>query len=87
MTRAMMNLTFGLSFQVPFFSEDEETPSTPKADALFIPRENPRALVIRPSEQWPSRTSTEKPSPLKDTSGPRQENGKIVMSGSCCIVL
>ncbi|KAI6701907.1 hypothetical protein NL676_011043 [Syzygium grande] len=61
--------------KVPFFSEDEETPSTPKADALFIPRENPRALVIRPSEQWPSRTSTEKPSPLKDTSGPRQENG------------
>lgn len=61
--------------KVPFFSEDEETPSTPKADALFIPRENPRALVIRPSEQWPSRTSTEKPSPLKDTSGTGQENG------------
>ncbi|KAJ6727792.1 NUCLEOPORIN [Salix koriyanagi] len=30
--------------KVPFFSDEEETPSTPKADALFIPRENPRAL-------------------------------------------
>ncbi|GFZ18294.1 nucleoporin autopeptidase [Actinidia rufa] len=42
-----------------FFSDDEETPSTPKADALFIPRENPRALVIRPLEQWPPRTNAE----------------------------
>ncbi|XP_022157427.1 nuclear pore complex protein NUP98A-like isoform X2 [Momordica charantia] len=61
--------------RVPFFSEDEETPSTPKADALFIPRENPRALVIRPTDQWPSRASLEKASPLKDTAV--RENGKI----------
>ncbi|XP_031391061.1 nuclear pore complex protein NUP98A isoform X2 [Punica granatum] len=54
--------------KVPFFSDQEETPSTPKADALFIPRENPRALVIRPPEHWPSRTSAEKPSPVNDTS-------------------
>lgn len=45
--------------QVPYFG-DEERPSTPKADALFIPRENPRALVVRPLDQWPSRISAEK---------------------------
>ncbi|KAK9674260.1 hypothetical protein RND81_12G221700 [Saponaria officinalis] len=39
--------------RVAFFSEDEEAPSTPKADALFIPRENPRTLIIRPIDQRP----------------------------------
>ncbi|KAK9275408.1 hypothetical protein L1049_022672 [Liquidambar formosana] len=63
--------------KVPFFSDDEETPSTPKADALFIPRENPRALVIHPMEQWPSRANAEKTSPFKETSTPVHENGKI----------
>ncbi|CAL5441706.1 unnamed protein product [Camellia sinensis] len=46
----------------------------PKANALFIPRENPRALVIRPLEQWPPRTNVDKASPLKDTSSPTHEN-------------
>lgn len=63
--------------KVPFFSDDEETPSTPKADALFVPRENPRALVIRPLDQWPSRGGLEKVSPSKHTSSPVHENGKI----------
>ncbi|KAK4360804.1 hypothetical protein RND71_019756 [Anisodus tanguticus] len=63
--------------KVPFFSDDEETPSTPKADALFVPRENPRALVIRPLDQWPSRGGLEKVSPSKHTSFPAHENGKI----------
>ncbi|KAL6008973.1 hypothetical protein ACLOJK_022200 [Asimina triloba] len=62
---------------VPFFSNDEETPSTPKADALFFPRENPRALVIRPVEQWPSRTNGDRPSLSKDAPTPVHENGKI----------
>ncbi|KAL5709589.1 hypothetical protein ACHQM5_020259 [Ranunculus cassubicifolius] len=45
--------------KVPFYCDDEEAASTPKADALFIPRENPRSLVIfSPSEKWPSRTTT-----------------------------
>lgn len=44
---------------VPFFSDDEEQPSTTRADALFIP-ENPRALAIRPVDQWPSRLSINK---------------------------
>ena len=51
---------FFLQLQVSFFSDDEETTSTPKADALFIPRENPRALVIRPLKQWPGKSSAEK---------------------------
>lgn len=68
--------------KVPFFSDDEETPSTPKADALFIPRENPRALVIRPLEQWPPRKNVDKSSPLKDTSSPAYENGKIAEADS-----
>ncbi|KAJ7952223.1 Nuclear pore complex protein NUP98A [Quillaja saponaria] len=56
--------------KVPLFIDDEETPSTPKADALFIPRENPRALVIRPMEQWPLKASVEKDSSLKDSYTP-----------------
>ncbi|KAL0446576.1 UNVERIFIED_CONTAM: Nuclear pore complex protein A [Sesamum latifolium] len=60
--------------KVPFFNDDDETPSTPKADALFVPRENPRALVIRPLEQWPSRSSAEK---TKASSTPIRENGKV----------
>ncbi|XP_010319418.2 nuclear pore complex protein NUP98A isoform X2 [Solanum lycopersicum] len=62
--------------KVPFFSDDDETPSTPKADALFVPRENPRALVIRPVDQWPSRGGVEKVSPSKHMSIPAHENGK-----------
>ncbi|CAI9285214.1 unnamed protein product [Lactuca saligna] len=58
--------------KVSFFSDDEETTSTPKADALFIPRENPRALVILPLKQWPGKSSAEK---LKNGSSPAQTNG------------
>ncbi|KAJ8768322.1 hypothetical protein K2173_021475 [Erythroxylum novogranatense] len=60
--------------KVPFFSE-EETPSTPKADALFIPRENPRALVIHPTDQLPLRASADKMSLRKDASSQLLENG------------
>ncbi|XP_047315699.1 nuclear pore complex protein NUP98A-like [Impatiens glandulifera] len=62
--------------KVPFFSDDEETPSTPKADALFIPRENPRALVIRPVDQWLSRSTMDNSSPMKEASALVQENGR-----------
>ena len=56
--------------QVPFFREDEvETTSAPKADAFFIPRENPRALIIQPIEKWPPRVSSK-----------GQENGNLVRS-------
>ncbi|CAO2838550.1 unnamed protein product [Amaranthus hypochondriacus] len=51
--------------RVPFFSDDDEAPSTPKADALFVPRENPRALIIRPV-----------PKSSKETCVSGQENGK-----------
>ncbi|KAI8011960.1 Nuclear pore complex protein NUP98A [Camellia lanceoleosa] len=70
------SLPISMTCPVPFFTDDEETPSTPKADPLFIPRENPRALVIRPLEQWPPRTNVDKSSPLKDTSSPTHENAR-----------
>ncbi|XP_050376886.1 nuclear pore complex protein NUP98A [Argentina anserina] len=59
-----------------FFSDDEETPTTPKGDVVFHPRENPRALVIRPQEQWPLRASAEKSTAQKNTAAPVHENGK-----------
>ncbi|XP_040961358.1 nuclear pore complex protein NUP98A isoform X2 [Gossypium hirsutum] len=74
--------------KIPFFSDDEETPCVPKAGAVFIPRENPRSLVIRPTKSWPSRASAEKASPLKDASTPPHENeqhfnlGKFSNDGS-----
>lgn len=56
--------------KVPFFADDEESPATPKADAFFIPRENPRNLIIRPIDQWPSRGTVDRqpiPKNLVDT--------------------
>ncbi|KAL4202914.1 hypothetical protein AMTRI_Chr02g223650 [Amborella trichopoda] len=60
---------------VSYFSDSEETPSTPKADALFVPRENPRALFIHPTEQFPSNRYSQK-NMLKDS-----PNGKIPDEG------
>ncbi|CAN6235436.1 unnamed protein product [Urochloa humidicola] len=53
--------------KVPFFADDEESPATPKADAFFIPRENPRNLIIRPIEQWPSRSGIDRQLVPKDS--------------------
>ncbi|KAL1196169.1 Nuclear pore complex protein NUP98B [Cardamine amara subsp. amara] len=55
--------------KVPFYSYEEENSNTPKADSFFIPRENPRALFIRPVERAKSAHQKDGPSPL-------QENGK-----------
>ncbi|XP_066370348.1 nuclear pore complex protein NUP98A-like isoform X1 [Miscanthus floridulus] len=76
--------------KVPFFADDEESPATPKADAFFIPRENPRNLVIRPIEQWPSRRETDRQSTLKNATdlnkyedvSTESERGKSAMSPS-----
>ncbi|XP_072974682.1 nuclear pore complex protein NUP98A isoform X2 [Typha angustifolia] len=64
--------------KVPFFADEEEAPSTPKADAFFVPRENPRALIIRPIEQWPSRSTADKQLILKNGIGPSKQNGKVL---------
>ncbi|CAL4884719.1 unnamed protein product [Urochloa decumbens] len=53
--------------KVPFFADDEESPATPKADAFFIPRENPRNLIIRPIEQWPSQSGIDRQLVPKDS--------------------
>lgn len=68
---------FTIFMQVPFFSDDEDTPTTPKADALYVPRENPRALVIAPMEQWPTRAYPDKTSPLKNRYTTVSENGNL----------
>jgi nuclear pore complex protein Nup98-Nup96 len=77
-TRLMvvLNRNFIVLLQVPFFSNDDDTPTTPKADALFIPRENPRALIICPMDQWPGKAS-EKASSFKDRYTSVNEYGKI----------
>nr|XP_029118070.1 nuclear pore complex protein NUP98A isoform X2 [Elaeis guineensis] len=67
--------------RVPFFSDDEEASTTPKADAFVIPRENPRALVVRPVEQWPSRSTTDKQFGLKITPPSANENGSPADNG------
>lgn len=62
--------------QVSFFSDGEETPSTPKADVLFVPRENPRALFIRHTEQTPPIIPPMKGTPdPRDIATPVQRNG------------
>ncbi|TVU48843.1 hypothetical protein EJB05_00122, partial [Eragrostis curvula] len=53
--------------KVPFFADNEESPVTPKADAFFIPRENPRNLIIRPLDQWPALSRLERQPVPKDS--------------------
>ncbi|CAL5399194.1 unnamed protein product [Camellia sinensis] len=68
--------------KVPFFRNDEEMTTTPKTDALFVPRENPIATVM---------SNTEKRSSLV-ASLHVYENGKIsaevfapaLLNGSIC---
>ncbi|CAM0880719.1 unnamed protein product [Alopecurus aequalis] len=62
--------------KVPFFADEEESPATPKADAFFIPRENPRSLIIRPTDEWRSRSAADK---HKDALVNRERN-KAAMS-------
>lgn len=71
-----MDCPFPCVLQVPFYADEEEAPSTPKADAFFIPRENPRALIIRPIEQWPLRNGAEKQTISRDEATPEKQNGK-----------
>ncbi|GAB4825977.1 hypothetical protein Ancab_008846 [Ancistrocladus abbreviatus] len=62
--------------KVPFFTDGDEEPSNPKADALFIPRENPRALIIRQVEQWPLKANLDRSPPLNGRASSVHENGK-----------
>ncbi|KAI8021642.1 Nuclear pore complex protein NUP98A [Camellia lanceoleosa] len=44
--------------KVPFFRNDEEMTTTPKTDALFVPRENPRATATSNIEKRSSLVSS-----------------------------
>ena len=76
-----------MSFQVPFFNDDETAAASPKADALFIPRENPRSLIIHPIEQWPFRSNTEKKSMSKDSTANGNGKGNYFASFGLYMVL
>ncbi|KAK2992802.1 hypothetical protein RJ640_009099 [Escallonia rubra] len=54
--------------KVPFFSDVQETPSMPGADAAIIPREDLRAFVIGPMKHCSPRASSEKECVLNNTS-------------------
>jgi hypothetical protein len=58
---------------VPYFADEDEAPSTPKADAFLIPRENPRSLILRPIEQWPPHTGPDV-NVLSTEDGPTTDN-------------
>ena len=72
--------------KVPFFADDEESPATPKADAFFMPRENPRSLIIRPTDEWRSRSAVDRQSIPRDSADKHKdvlasrEHNKAVMS-------
>nr|GFA25600.1 nuclear pore complex protein NUP98A isoform X3 [Tanacetum cinerariifolium] len=67
---------------VSFFSDEEETTRTPKADALFNPRENPRALVIRHLETWPRKASAKKPKgEYTESASTSHQNGRPTDNG------
>ncbi|CAM6098075.1 unnamed protein product [Calypogeia fissa] len=64
--------------KVSFFSDGEETPTTPKADVLFVPRENPRALFIRHTDQTPTIPPIKGTPDPRDIATPVQRNGAEV---------
>ncbi|GJN02514.1 hypothetical protein PR202_ga19874 [Eleusine coracana subsp. coracana] len=90
LSQAPIGQPYDLILLVPFFADDEESPATPKADAFFIPRENPRNLIIRPIDQWPSRSGIDRRSVPKDSADLEKykgasiesEHGKAAMSPS-----
>ncbi|CAM6018772.1 unnamed protein product [Sphagnum balticum] len=63
--------------KVSFFSDADEVLTTPKADLMFIPRENPRALFIRQPDQTSltPRTSNST-TDVRDIAMPVQGNGE-----------
>jgi len=61
--------------KVSFFSDSEEAPSTPKADAMFIPRENPRALFIQQPDQSPASAACKPTANMKEMAIPINDNG------------
>ncbi|CAK9154997.1 unnamed protein product [Ilex paraguariensis] len=67
--------------KVPFFSSDEETFSTSRGNALLVPRENPRAFILRSSEQWLLRANAEQLPTLNHQSYHVYENGNIGDNG------
>jgi nuclear pore complex protein Nup98-Nup96 len=63
--------------QVSFFSDADEVLTTPKADLMFIPRENPRALFIRQPDQTSLTPRTSKSTTdVRDIAMPVQGNGE-----------
>ncbi|KAF3330428.1 nuclear pore complex protein NUP98A isoform X2 [Carex littledalei] len=66
--------------KVPYFADEDEAPSNPKADAFLIPRENPRSLILRPIEQWPPHTSPDT-EVLSTEDGPTAENTNGTVKG------
>lgn len=66
--------------QVPFFSNNEGLPPAAKGGGVFFRRENPRALVVLPAEQWPQRFDTEKMSQLVHASLHVYKNGECIFS-------
>ncbi|KAL5206008.1 hypothetical protein ABZP36_034217 [Zizania latifolia] len=67
--------------KIPFFADDEESPATPKADAFFIPRENPRNLIIRPMDQWPSRGTVDRQQIPKNSDDIDKHRGALAERG------
>jgi len=62
---------------VSFFSDADEVLTTPKADLMFIPQENPRALFIRQSDQTSLTPRTSKSTTdVRDIAMPVQGNGE-----------
>ncbi|KAL8162157.1 hypothetical protein V2J09_013646 [Rumex salicifolius] len=63
--------------KLPARNEDENMSSTPKADAVFIPRENPRALIIQQKDRLPTKVDSDRSFALNGINYSRHENGKM----------
>ncbi|CAN6467465.1 unnamed protein product [Victoria cruziana] len=68
--------------KMSFLTDNEETSSMPKADAFFIPRENPRALIINHAKQWPFAPAIKQNELDKQWAPNENENGKLIDDGS-----
>ena len=65
--------------QVSFFSDGDEAPSTPRADVMFVPRENPRSLFIRQPEAPPATPpAANRAADMREMATPIQHDGEFV---------
>lgn len=68
-----------MPIQVAFFNDAQKTPITPKKEAPFLPRSNPRAFISGLYEELNPKANSNDTSFKKNASGNTYENGRCLV--------